>query len=201
MALLGDTRVVAVEERARDVHARARVTRDLEDQLVTDLQDGLRHHRVPVEPGDREVLTEAARADRMAFHPQRFDRLHREDADRTLRSAVVLVITVAIAFESVYRDLGASDGRLRHASRRHAHLNDPSRHSVTSIPMCWATARLYASRAVARSSSAQPTDLNAVISPSLVRPGHVPVTISASSEIGRETCRGSSYACTGPHKQ
>src|SRR5207245_1256874 len=94
MALLGDTRGVAVEERARDVHARARVTRDLEDQRVTDLQDGLRHHRVPVEPGDREVLTEAARDDRMAFCPQRLDRLHREDADRTLRPAVVLVITV-----------------------------------------------------------------------------------------------------------
>src|SRR5262249_56249683 len=69
MAFLGDAGVVAVEKRARNVHAGGRVARDLDHQIIADLQNGLRHDGAPVETCDREVLTEPAPPDPMSFAP------------------------------------------------------------------------------------------------------------------------------------
>src|SRR5207237_7146000 len=112
---------------------------------------------------------------------QSMDRLHGVQTHRPIGTAVKCGMAVTVALHTAGGHARLGHGRLRHASRRHADLHDARAHNRTSTPTPLAMARLYASLAVARSSSAKPTDLNSVTSAAAVRPGRLPVISSASS--------------------
>src|SRR5262245_22383448 len=94
--LLRDARVRTVEERRPDVQARAREARDLDEDLVAEAEEFLRLHPCPVEPGDRQVLAQRPRLDRMSLRLERLDLLEREEAERAVGAAVMLGIPVRI---------------------------------------------------------------------------------------------------------
>src|SRR5207302_5564321 len=123
-------------ERRADVHAGARVLRDLEEDVVAELNASAGSELIPVEPFDRHVFPDRSRHDRVPLRLERENPLVREETDGAVRPAVVLVIPLPVAFDTEACDPRARYPELRHATRRHADLDDPSfLHHRTSIPM------------------------------------------------------------------
>src|SRR6266511_2086410 len=128
MALLGHAGVVAVLEGSRDVRARARVARYLEEHRLAEEHVAPRGDRRPVQPLDCEVLADGAGHDLVPLGLKAADRLHRIEAHGLLRTPVVLRVAVRVALESQGRDARLRHRRLRDAAARDADLDDSAAH-------------------------------------------------------------------------
>src|SRR6185503_20631705 len=82
-----------------------------------------------------EVLPDAPRCDGMPLGLQRADALLGEEAERPLRAAVMLVVALGVALQAQPSDARGGYRVFRHATGRHADLNDPGApvHDLTSM--------------------------------------------------------------------
>src|SRR5207249_1314349 len=92
-----------------------RIARNLQHDLVAELQACPRLDRRPVEAFERDVFAERPRDERVALRLQLSDRLHREQTDGALRAAMLLAVPMRVTPEAEPRDPRHRSGALGHA--------------------------------------------------------------------------------------
>src|SRR6185503_4629039 len=127
-------------ERSGDVVAGRRIVGELDADLAdVELRAGDHFH--PGDAAQGEVLADRPGADRMALRLQRGDQVLREEADCTVRAAVVAQIALLVAVETVGGDPARGQGQLRHAAFRGVDRDQGSRHNAAMIARVTSTVR------------------------------------------------------------
>src|SRR3569623_1666678 len=120
---------VAIGKRFDDLLARCRDARQL-DELVTEREPRARRERRPLVPGDRHVLADRARPDRMALGLQLRDHFQRVQTQCPLRPAMNLRMRMAVAVEAELVCVRLAHRQLRHAARASRQLKDAAHSRV-----------------------------------------------------------------------